>query len=173
MPDRRRLQLLVATTFVVVAAAAAFAFYRWAEPAEPRHNVVLITLDTTWADHLGCYGYPHQVSPRIDGLAAQGVLFDNAYTAAAVTPVSHASLFTGQYPYTHGLRVLHGLSDNRLPDSAVTLAEILKDAGYHTGAFISAFPAGSHFGLQRGFETFDESFLQQPVEQIVDSKGTV
>jgi len=169
----RGVRPLLATALVVVAAAIGFAFYRSVRPTTPRHNVLLITLDTTRADHLACYGYPHPVSPRIDGLAAQGVLFANAYTTAAVTPVSHASILTGQYPYTHGLRVMHGLSNNRLPDSAVTLAEILKDAGYQTAAFISAFPAGSHFGLDQGFDTFDENFLEKPVDQIVDPSGGV
>jgi len=169
----RSVRLLLTASLVVLAVAIAFAFYRSGRRATPRHNVLLITLDTTRADHLGCYGGPHSVSPRIDRLAAGGVLFENTYTTAAVTPVSHASILTGQYPYTHGLRVLHGLGNNRLPDSAVTLAEIFKDAGYQTAAFVSSFPAGSRFGLGQGFDTFDEEFLQQPVDQIVDSSGTV
>lgn len=83
-------------------------------------------------------------------LAAQGVLFENAYATASVTPVSHASILTGQNPYVHGRRVLHGLGDNRVGDAAVTLAEILKGAQYRTAAFISAFSAGSRFGLGQG-----------------------
>jgi arylsulfatase A-like enzyme len=169
----RGIRLILGTTVAVLAAAIVLALYRSTQRAAPRHNVLLITLDTTRADHLGCYGAPDHVSPRIDGAAAAGVLFENAYAVAAVTPVSHASILTGEYPYTHGLRVMHGLSGNRLPESAVTLAEILKDAGYQTAAFVSAFPAGSRFGLQQGFDTFDEAFLQQPVDQIVDSAGTV
>jgi len=166
-------RLLIVTVAVVAAAALIVALYHSVERMTPRHNVLLMTLDTTRVDHLGCYGYSANVSPRIDGLAARGVVFDNAYTTAAVTPVSHASILTGQYPYTHGLRVLHGLSDNVLPDSVVTLAEVLGNAGYQTAAFISAFPAGSRFGLQQGFDTFDESFLEQPVDQIVGPSGMV
>lgn len=170
-------RFFLATTLVsVVAAAIAFALFRsghWPGRGARRHNVLLITLDTTRADHLGCYGYPQPVSPRIDGLAERGTLFVNAYTTASVTPVSHASILTGQYPYRHGLRVMHGLSGNRLPQSAVTLAEILKDAGYKTAAFVSAFPAGSRFGMDQGFETFDEAFLEDPIDRIVDASGIV
>ena len=139
----------------------------------PGLNVLLITLDTTRSDHLGCYGYAEATSPRLDGFAKSGTLFTNAYSTASVTPVSHASILTGQYPYKHGLRVLHGLSENRLPEGAVTLAEVLRDAGYETAAFISAFPAGSRFGLDQGFRSFDEAFLEGPVDRIVGSDGKV
>ena len=136
-------------------------------------SVVLITLDTTRADHLGCYGYNKPTSPRIDRFAEDAVLFENGICTAAVTPVSHASIMTGLYPYTHGLRVLHGLMENRLPDEAVTLAEILKQAGYRTAAFISAFPAGKRFGLHQGFDTFNEDFLHGTLDKIISPDGAV
>ncbi|MHC4099495.1 MAG: sulfatase family protein [Planctomycetota bacterium] len=161
---------------VVVAAAVVVVLYRSGRRAAvsaPPLNVVLITLDTTRADHLGCYGYAEPTSPRIDRFATTGALFTNAYCTASVTPVSHASILTGQYPYTHGLRVMHGLMENRLPDGAVTLAEVLRDTGYETAAFISAFPAGGRFGLDQGFDTFDESFLDEPVDRIIGADGTV
>ena len=166
--------LVPTAVLIVVLPAVVVGLHRCAGAGPPaRHNVVLITLDTTRADHLGCYGYDKPVSPRIDGFAATGALFTNAYCTASVTPVSHASILTGQYPYTHGLRVLHGMMENRLPDGAVSIAEVLKGAGYETAAFISAFPAGSRFGLNQGFDTFDEAFLEEPVEQIVGFNGTV
>jgi arylsulfatase A-like enzyme len=136
-------------------------------------NVVLISLDTTRSDHLGCYGYDKPVSPRIDEVAARGTVFNIAMCTASVTPVSHASILTGHYPYTHGLRVLHGLYDYQLPDSAITMAEVLGEVGYQTGAFISAFPAGGRFGLAQGFDTFNEDFLKNSVQQIVTEDGTV
>jgi arylsulfatase A-like enzyme len=169
-------QIAFVLALIVVAVAVVVGFYRSprrAAVSAPRLNVVLITLDTTRADHLGCYGYAKPVSPCIDRFAATGVLFANAYCTASVTPVSHASILTGQYPYTHGLRVMHGLMENRLPDRAVSLAEALKDAGYETAAFISAFPAGSRFGLAQGFDTFNEDFLDSPAEQIVGPDGAV
>ena len=90
----------------------------------PRYNVLLITLDTMRADHLGCYGYTKPTSPRLDALAAESVVFDRAIVQAAVTPVSHASILTGLEPYNHGLRVLHGLVANRLEEDQITLAEV-------------------------------------------------
>jgi len=169
----RGTRLTIATLLVASAVAVAIAVSRLDYFSAPPPNVLLITFDTTRADRLGCYGHADGISPRIDALAAQGVVFDNAYTTASVTPVSHASILTGQNPYTHGLRVLHGLSDNVLPESATTLAEMLKAADYRTAAFISGFPAGRRFGLQQGFDTFDESFLDKPIDQIVEPSGAV
>lgn len=139
----------------------------------PAYNVLLITLDTTRADHLGCHDSSLTTTPRMDELARRGVVFSNAMCSASVTPVSHASILSGQHPYTHGLRVLHGVTENRLPPSTVTLAEALRDEGYATAAFISAFPAGSRFGLEQGFDTFDEDFLTTPMAEIVSRRGAV
>jgi hypothetical protein len=69
--------------------------------------------------------------------------------------------------------VLHGIAENRLPDSAITLAEILQPQGYSTAAFISAFPAGSRFGLQQGFSVFEEGFLDGPADSVVGQDGIV
>ena len=145
------------------------------EPPATREypNVLIITMDTTRADRLGCYGYARDTTPNLDTFAQRAVVFDHAISSAAVTPVSHASIFTGLYPYLHDLRVLHGSSRNRLPESQLTLAEVLKDAGFRTGAFLSAFPAGSHFGLDQGFETFNEDYIRAPLDEIVSPDGTV
>lgn len=124
-----------------------------------RPVVVLITLDTTRADHLGCYGSDVPgISPRIDELASEGVLFTGSISQAAVTPVSHASILTGLYPYNHGLRVMHGEAQNRLGEERVTLAEVLRDVGFETGAFVSAVPVSEYFGFAQGFEHFDADF---------------
>jgi len=136
-------------------------------------NVLIITMDTTRADRLGCYGYARDTTPNLDKFAEGAVVFDNAISAAAVTPVSHASIFTGRYPYRHHLRVLHGSSQNRLPDSQLTLAEVLKDVGFQTGAFLSAFPCGTQFGLNQGFDTFNEDYIRAPLDEIISSGGTV
>lgn len=142
-----------------------------AQGAKP--DIVLITLDTTRADHLGFLGYPKPTSQHLDRLAAQAVIFTNAIAQASVTPVSHASIFTGLNPYSHGLRVMHGVAENRLAESQVTLAEMLGQAGYQTAAFVSAFPAGEYFGLDQGFGTFDADFLKAPPEDLVSEKGIV
>jgi len=122
-------------------------------------DVLLITLDTTRADALGCYGGPPGATPHLDALAERATLFVHASAQAAVTPVSHASIFTGLNPYTHGLRVMHGRTENRLDEAVQTLPEVLRAVGYRTAAFTSAFPVTRRFGLAQGFDHFDESFL--------------
>jgi arylsulfatase A-like enzyme len=130
------------------------------EAPTPRvhRSVVLITMDTTRADRLGVYGYAGATSPWLDALAGESSVFTRAISQAAVTPVSHASIFTGLEPYRHGLRVMHGLSENTLAPEQRTLAEALQEAGYETAAFVSAFPVTDHFGLAQGFAHFDDDF---------------
>ena len=141
--------------------------------ARPRMHVLLITLDTTRADRLGCYGYTKQTSPCLDELAKQAVQFDLAIAQAAVTPVSHASILTGLDPYHHGLRVLHGLVENRLAEEHETLAETWQKVGGQTAAFVSAFPVTAAFGLEQGFEHFDDRFPQADGKGLVSPDGTV
>lgn len=140
---------------------------------ESPRNLLLITLDTTRADRLGCYGYDKPLTPNLDALAREGVVFDMAIAQAAVTPVSHASILTGLDPYHHGLRVLHGHVANRLNDRHETLAEVWQKAGGQTAAFISAYPVSEAFGLHQGFDLFDDAF--QSIDPAVESdeKGTV
>ena len=119
-----------------------------------RHSVLLVTLDTTRADHLGAYGYPHARTPHLDQLAAQGIRYQRAYTPAPLTLPAHASLLTGLYPFEHGVR------DNgrfRLSEGIETLAEILQREGYHTAAFVGAFVLDARFGLAQGFDHYDDS----------------
>jgi len=122
-------------------------------------NVLLVTLDTTRADRLGCYGYEFDTSPRIDAIARGGVVFDMTIAQASVTPVSHASILSGRNPYRNGLRTLHGNIGFRMRDDVPSLVEYLRDdLGFATAAFISALPCGKRFELDRGFETFDDPF---------------
>jgi arylsulfatase A-like enzyme len=118
-------------------------------------NVLLITLDTTRADYLGCYGAADARTPNLDRLAAEGTRFDLAFSSAAVTPVSHASILTGLDNARHGVRVISAASGYRLPDDVPTLATELKSRGYATVAVHSAFPVSSHFGFARGLDVFD------------------
>jgi arylsulfatase A-like enzyme len=101
-----------------------------------RPNVILLTLDTTRADHLGCYGYAEAGTPNIDRLAGEGIVFENAVAQAPLTLPSHASLLTGTYPFVHGVRDNGGFY---LEEHFLTLAEMLKDNGYTTAAFVGAF----------------------------------
>ena len=133
-----------------------------AGPGDAR-NVLLITLDTTRADHLSCYGYGAATTPRIDALAAEGALFERCITTAALTPVAHASILTGLDPQQHGLRVLDAGSGWRLRPEVPTLAGVLGRAGWATAAVLSAFPVSAHFGLQHGFGHFDDGMRAEPL----------
>lgn len=122
---------------------------------EPGVNVLLITIDTLRADAVGAYGRAGGGTPWIDGLAAAGARFTNAHAHNVVTLPSHANLLTGRLPQDHGVRDNAGF---RLPPAVDTLATILKAHGYHTGAFVSAFPLDSRFGLGSGFDEYDDRF---------------
>src|SRR5437016_2051998 len=126
-------------------------------PAEPARlkplNVVVITIDTLRADHLGCYGYAKIETPAIDQLAQQGVLFEDAVAQAPLTPPSHASIFTGQYPTVHGVRNTGGFI---LPSSARPLARILQEQGWDTAAFVSSAVLKKAFGFNNGFAVYDD-----------------
>jgi len=159
----------------VIVLAALLGWLRFSRPGTegPRLHVLLITLDTTRADRLGCFGCEGQTSPNLDALARESVVFDRAIAQAAVTPVSHASILTGLEPYHHGLRVMHGRVGNRLRDGQTTLAEVWRTAGGRTAAFISAFPVASVFGLDQGFGHFDADFPGSDGETLISPDGVV
>lgn len=118
-------------------------------------NVVLVSIDTCRADHLSCYGFKRPTTPHIDAVARDGVLFLQALSPVPITTPAHSSMLTGTYPPTHGVRLNNG---QRLADSNVTLAEILREAGYQTGAFVGGFPLDTQFGLNQGFDTYNSEF---------------
>jgi arylsulfatase A-like enzyme/Flp pilus assembly protein TadD len=117
-------------------------------------NLLVITIDTLRADHVGAYGYQAARTPHLDQLAADGVLFSRAFSHVPLTLPSHLTLFTGQLPAVHGVR------DNgrRFVSGVRTLAEIARDKGYSTAAFVGAFPLDSRFGLDCGFQTYDDLY---------------
>lgn len=116
-------------------------------------NVLVITVDTTRADHLGCYGHRGVQTPAMDALAQRGVLFANAFTPSPSTLPSHGTIFTGLYPYHHGARA-NGTF--KVGPENTTLAEMLKAYGYATAAFISAYVLDGRFGLDQGFDLYDD-----------------
>ena len=122
-------------------------------PPTARMNLLVVTLDTTRADRLGCYGREGARTQTLDRLAATGTLFELCRTAVPITTPSHATIFTGTYPSSHGVRD-NGLF--HLPDEAVTLAEVLKKHGYTTGAAVGAFPLTRDWGLDQGFDFYDD-----------------
>lgn len=124
-----------------------------AAPRDPRPSFLLVTLDTTRADHLGCYGFPRAATPNLDRWAAEGVVFDSAATPVPVTLPAHASLFTGLVPNRHGVR---NNGTYRLPGHIPTLASLLAAAGYDTAAAVGAAVLDRQYGLARGFARYDD-----------------
>jgi arylsulfatase A-like enzyme/Tfp pilus assembly protein PilF len=122
-------------------------------PTDQPPNLLLITVDTTRTDRLGLYGYEQAETPTLDALAERGVVFDEAYTPAPMTLPAHATLLTGLLPPQHGARV-NGV--HQLAPDIPTLSEQLKMAGYRTGAFIAAFVLNAKFGLDQGFDRYDD-----------------
>jgi arylsulfatase A-like enzyme/Tfp pilus assembly protein PilF len=120
-------------------------------------NLLLITTDTTRADHIGAYGNQSIQTPIIDGLARDGILGANTVTPSPSTVPAHSSLLTGLYPIHHGARA-NGTF--RLEDDITTLAEHLRASGYRTGAVISAFVLDSRFGLDQGFEDYHDDLTR-------------
>ncbi|HJR58983.1 MAG TPA: sulfatase-like hydrolase/transferase [Vicinamibacterales bacterium] len=118
-------------------------------------NVLVITLDTMRWDRLGAYGDRGAQTPNLDRLAAEGVLFEEAITSAPLTLPAHSTLFTGLLPPRHGVRDNGGYV---LDPKHATLAHILKNGGWDTGAFIGAFVLDGKFGLDQGFDTYHDRF---------------
>lgn len=166
--------------FLFLLAAALFApLFAAATPPQAGGppNIVLITLDTTRADHLGSYGYKLIETPHLDALASAGVRFASAFTPVPITLPAHSVLLTGTYPMRTGM---HDFSGNRLNARQPTLAALLREKGYSTGASIGSAVLDSRFGLNRGFDFYYDYFdfsrldeknldaMMRPGNQVVD-----
>ncbi len=140
--------------------------------APVRPDVILITLDTTRADHLGAYGYERDITPQIDQFADDAVLFRRAWSTASWTLPSHASIFTGKHPSSHGAtfnvaagnatlgevllgKIFNEIKVNRLSEDEITLAELLRASGYETAAFVGGPWLSPEFGLLQGYAVQD------------------
>ena len=149
----------------------------------PRPDVLVVTLDTTRADHLGAYGYERPTSPNLDALAAESIVYDNAYSTSSWTLPAHASLFTGKYPTSHGvrhdpegalvlasaIRVPEGIRARGLAAEEVTLAEALSRAGYATGAVVAGPWLLRVFGFDAGFDHYDDSGIVNNAGRTAES----
>lgn len=144
----------------------------------PRYKpaILFVTLDTTRADRLGPYGYEKAQTPALDRLAATGTTWMRAYSSVPMTIPSHATMFTGLYPPTHGVR---DEGNFRLSPDALTIAEQLADRGYRTMAFTSSFTTQRRWGLDQGFELYHDPIVagnptqitwrdQRPADEVVD-----
>lgn len=142
------------------------------EPAEPR-NLLLVLLDTTRADRLSCYGGAAGTTPTIDALAQSGTRFEVAYSQSSLTPVSAASLMTGALPQRTGVRSLFVVGGQTLAADVPSLFEELRGQGLATAAFVSAKPMGRQYGLDRGFEVYDddltETAARHGIERFADA----
>lgn len=121
-------------------------------------NVLVITVDTTRADRIGAYGADDVATPVMDRLASRGIVFEKAWAVAPITLVSHTSILSGLYPFEHGVRN-NGMQ--YVSDSVTTLAETLQDEGYRTGAFVSAAVLEKRYGLDQGFEVYDDELADR------------
>ena len=145
-------------------------------PQETTASALLITLDTTRADALTCYGAPAGMTPALDRLAAEGVRFEAAYTVTPLTLPSHASMLTGLYPPRHTVR---NNSMGAVPEAAESLAELARASGRQTAAFIAAVVLDEAFGLDQGFDTYDTpkrtihsdtiDYVERPGSEVVDA----
>ncbi len=125
-------------------------------------SALLLTLDTTNPEALSCYGGPPGLTPHLDRLAAEGILFENARAVAPLTLPAHASLLTGLYPVRHAVR---RNGDSALSREATTLAERARDAGFQTAAIVAAVVLAPEFGLDQGFELYDAPRTPDDVEE--------
>lgn len=167
MADGIRRAFLPVTIAISIQSLAMTACSTGAPSAKPQaRNVLLVTIDTLRADHVGAYGYARARTPVLDALATGGVRFDRAYAAAPITLPSHATLLTGRYPPGHGAR------DNGLHVSASvpTLATELQTRGFKTAAFVAAFPLDHQFGLNRGFDVYGDQLPRQPNGQLANER---
>jgi len=140
-------------------------------------NLLVITLDTTRADHLGAYGWPESATPALDRIAREGVLFEQAVSPAPLTLPAHSSLFTGKYPPHHGVRDNGGFF---LDERETTLAERLKARGLKTGGFVGAYVLDRTWGIAQGFDTYFDNFdlskfdapslaeVERPANEVAD-----
>ena len=126
-------------------------------------NLVVVTLDTTRADRIGCYGAKNVATPHLDALAAGGVRFTRAVSPMPLTLPAHCTLFTGLLPGAHGVRDNGGF---KLSPEHVTLAEVLKEHGFATGGFVSAFVLDHRWGIAQGFDTYFDDFDLKQQEKL-------
>lgn len=144
--------------FVLLAGVNATAAALMAGQPQPALNILLITIDTLRADHLGAYGYPRSTSPNIDRLARQGVLFRRAVSQWPKTSPSFASMMSSTYGHTNGLI---RTTAQRMPDRFLMLAELLKAGGYSTWAAVANVNLARVFNFDQGFETYLEAWREE------------
>ncbi|UCC30866.1 MAG: sulfatase-like hydrolase/transferase [Phycisphaerales bacterium] len=145
--------LLGMLLLIIIVGGVGWLFLSPGSAAKGLVNIVLVSIDTCRPDYLGCYGYQRKTTPNIDAIAQEGILFENVITPIPNTLPAHCSMLTGTVPPYHGV---HDNHNYRLPKSNVTLAEAMREHGYTTAGFVSSFVLDSQFGLDQGFDTYDD-----------------
>ena len=160
----RRSAGILICIFVLTEGLIAFsrAGNRRSTPEAPR-NLLLVTIDTLRADRLSSYDGRFVQTPVLDGLARRGVRFSRAFAHTPTTLPSHTSILTGTLPLYHGV---HDNGTFVLHDDQLTLAELLKERGYATAAFVGAYPLDSRFGLAQGFDRYDDDYRSLGAERL-------
>ncbi len=152
---------------IVLVGAGGLVWLLYGGGKKVRH-VIVISIDTCRADYLSCYGYERQTTPNIDAVANEGVLFENVVAPVPMTLPAHSSMMTGTIPAYHGAH--HNFSI--LAESNVTLAEMMQERGYRTGAIVSAFVLDSRFGLDQGFDSYHDHLEgARPDDRLAERKG--
>jgi len=149
--------VLILTVFALLPAQPYASTSASSTSSDAPPNVLLITIDTVRADHIGAYGATKAATPAIDRLAREGVRFADATTQAPLTGPAHAAILTGRYPARFGVR------DNAsapIPPGVTSIAELFKSNGYRTAGFVGAFILGPEYGFAHGFDAFDASFAR-------------
>src|SRR5262245_46171310 len=153
MDEDRCMRITGVLAALAIAGGLAYALL-WRSPSPHPPNLLLVAIDPLPAYHTAVYGSRHPTTPFLARLAAEGTVFEAAYTPTPTTGPSHSTLFTSSYPQAHGVvKNGHALAADRR-----TLAEVLRNATWHTAAFVSAFPLAARFGYARGFERYDDEF---------------
>src|SRR6266480_3572806 len=157
---------------IFLAAVSSFASAASANAPKPRPNVILITIDTVRADHVGCYGAKNVQTPTLDSLARDGIVFERAISQVPLTWPSHTVILTGTYPFQNGVQDFTGTP---LDPRFRSVAQAFKDHGYRTGAVVSAFVLDRSWGLARGFDFYDDAFSPETFQikdiGLVDRKA--
>ncbi|MEJ2367041.1 MAG: sulfatase-like hydrolase/transferase [Acidobacteriota bacterium] len=164
---------MAAAAFAVILLSAAAVSCRRSSPndrnsTQTPQSILLITLDTTRADRLGCYGGKGNLTPSLDRLARRSYLFEHCETAIPQTMPSHTTIFSGWNPYRHGVRKNLGVV---VPAAVPLLAPEFEKAGYRTAAFVSSFVLLGRYGLGRGFETYDDGFYDPRFPERTDRRA--
>ncbi|MBW8002796.1 MAG: sulfatase-like hydrolase/transferase [Planctomycetes bacterium] len=156
--QKRNTVTLRKSLLLLAVAAVCFFFVRSLLQPEKIRNVILISIDTCRADHLSCYGYPCNTTPNIDAVAKEGFLFENAISPIPQTLPAHTSMLCGTIPPYHGV---HDNDGYRVGQSNLSIAEILQQKGFTTGAIVSTFILNSRFDMNQGFDSYDDKFEEK------------